>query len=152
MYLRAMQLFFNPFLLPVIICFMILAFCRKNCFFSFQTICRTPEILRLECALVMLVLFPYVLIFLCHLLFHCLVSNGPDIGFTVKGGKRNGEDIHEPDMLAFPKEWEQDEIKHSVVFCLFRLQRFGVCHFSEKFIFSTKAVQQETSLWTPLSE
>lgn len=85
---------------------------------------------------------------------HCsLFRDCPDIGFTMKGAKRNREYISEPDILAFPREWEQDKTKISGIACFFWLQYFWVCHFPEQSIFSTNAVQQETaSPWISLSE
>lgn len=43
---------------------------------------------------------------------HCILARDcPNTGFTMKGAKRNGEDISEPDIMAFPREWEQEKTK-----------------------------------------
>lgn len=149
-----MQPIFSLFflLLPGIICVMMLAFCRKNGLPNHMQNPRNTETWMGFHDVFSVSLHSYFI--LSSTISHCsLATDCPNTGFTMKGAKRNGEDIREPDILDFPREWEQDKPKLSVIACLFWLQGFWVCHFPEKSILSTKAVQQETpSQWTSLSE
>lgn len=74
---------------------------------------------------------------------HCILARDcPNTGFTMKGAKRNGEYISEPDIMAFPREWEQEKPKTLCYSLLFLAAIFLGLSFSWKAIFSTKAVQE----------
>lgn len=64
---------------------------------------------------------------------HCILARDcPNTGFTMKGAKRNGEDISEPDIMAFPREWEKEKTKTLCYSLLFLAAIFLGLSFSWK--------------------